>query len=221
MKKFSNTIEGKFTLTLFVIIIALFGYYFYSMSGDTNTSSATIEINAQDHVTGDPNGVVTLVEFGDFQCPACGAYHPLVKQVLKNNPTGLKFVFKNFPLTQIHQNALTAAKATEAAALQGKYWEMHDKIYESQNEWSGSLNALDVFTGYAKALSLDTKKFTADVANKSVEDNILAEYKEGTKLGVQGTPTFFLNGKKLSNPQSQEAFDALIKDAIAEAKKTK
>lgn len=220
MKKISHFLtnflkkpEGKFVTGLTLVIIALFAYYFYAMRDYKPVPAIEIEVSATDHVRGALDGKVTLVEFGDFQCPACGAYEPIVRQLLKDNNKTLKLVFRHFPLTQIHQNALLSAKATEAAALQGKFWEMHDIIYDKQKEWSEGLNARDLFLAYATTIGLDTKKFSQDLNNKSIEDKILAEYKEGAKLGIMGTPTFFVNGKRIENPQSLEAFDKLIKEA--------
>lgn len=218
MKKFTQTMEGKFTLVLLTFIIVLFGYYFISTATDKSNDSVNIEINANDHVRGSVNGKVTIVEFGDFQCPACGAYDPIVREAIEKNKNDVKFVFKNFPLTQIHRNALIASKAVESAGLQGKYWEMHDLLYDKQEEWSNSMNAKDVLANYAKILSLDVNKFVTDLENKSIEENIFNEYKEGIKLGVQGTPTFFLNGRKIDNPRNVEDFDKLIKEELAKTK---
>ena len=218
MKKFTQTMEGKFTLVLLTFIIVLFGYYFISTATDKSNDPVNIEINANDHVRGSVNGKVTIVEFGDFQCPACGAYDPIVREAIEKNKNDVKFVFKNFPLTQIHRNALIASKAVESAGLQGKYWEMHDLLYDKQEEWSNSMNAKDVLANYAKILSLDVNKFVTDLENKSIEENIFNEYKEGIKLGVQGTPTFFLNGRKIDNPRNVEDFDKLIKEELAKTK---
>jgi protein-disulfide isomerase len=217
MKKLHHhlkTIEGKFVAGLAMVVVLLFAYYFYTMSTKIDNAVSEITISKTDHIRGAQDGKVTLVVFGDFQCPACGAYEPMVQQVAKDNSTVLKVVFKNFPLTQIHQNALLGAKAAEAAGLQGKFWEMHDKLYEKQTEWSLGINARDIIMGYAKDLKLDTAKFSNDINSKDLEDKILAEEKEGLSLGVQGTPTFFLNGKKLENPQSLEAFDKVVREAV-------
>lgn len=216
MKKLSHflkTTEGKFVLFVVVLIALSFAYYFYAMNTKSGESAKEVTITERDHVRGTVGGKVTLVEFGDFQCPACAAYEPIVRQLTADNAGTLQVVFKHFPLTQIHPNALLAAKASEAAALQGKFWEMHDILYDKQKEWGGVLNARDFIIGYAGALGLDTKKFTDDLSNKSIEEKIVAEYKEGVSLGVQGTPTFFVNGKKLDSPSSAEAFDAVIKAA--------
>lgn len=211
--------EGKFVFGVIAVVIALFAYYFYASPSSTSDTVEDISIVKTDHVRGAVNGTVTLVGFGDYQCPACAVYEPLVKQVIEDNKTVLKFVFKNFPLTQIHDNALIGAKAAEAAGMQGKFWEMHDMLYEKQREWSLGMNARDILMSYASALKLDTKKFSEDMNSKAVEDKIFAEMKEAIKLGVPGTPTFFLNGKRIESPSSLEAFDKLILEA-AEASKS-
>lgn len=219
MKKLSHflkTTEGKFVALIVALVVLSFAYYFYAMSANGTGSIKEITVTEQDHVRGTVGGKVTLVEFGDLQCPACAAYEPIVRQVTADNAGTLQFVFKHFPLTQIHPNALLSAKATEAAALQGKFWEMHDILYDKQTEWSGTLNARDLMVGYAGTLGLDTAKFTEDLSNKSIEEKIIAEYREGVSLGVQGTPTFFVNGKKIENPSSVEAFNAIIKEVASQ-----
>lgn len=208
---FFRTTEGKFITFVAALVILPLAYYFFTGSG--NASTKEITVTEQDHVRGAAGAKVTLVEFGDFQCPACGAYEPLVRQVEADNKDILQVVFRHFPLTQIHQNALLGAKAVEAAGVQGKFWEMHDKLYDNQTEWSTALNARDFILGYATQIGLDKKKFEADLNNPDIEAKILAEYKEGTALGVQGTPTFFVNGKKIQNPSSPEEFNAIIRKA--------
>lgn len=216
MKKvstFLSTFEGKFIVGLGIIIIALFAYYFYALASGDVKNVTEVTISETDHVKGAQGAKVTLVEFGDFQCPACGAYEPIIRNVIKANPDTLQFVFRHFPLTQIHPNALLASKAAEAASLQGKFWEMHDIIYDKQAEWSGALNARDLFVTYATSIGLDTAKFSSDINLPQLEEKIRAEYKEGVQLGVQGTPTFFVNGKKIENPKSLEDFNKIIQEA--------
>ncbi|MCF7843842.1 DsbA family protein [Candidatus Gracilibacteria bacterium] len=219
MKKIHHqlqTIEGKFIAGVLLVIVLLFAYYFFAKPADViSNTTEEITISKTDHVRGAQDGILTLVVFGDFQCPACAAYEPLVQQVVEDNKTIVKSVYKHFPLTQIHQNAMIAAKASEAAALQGKFWEMHDLLYEKQKDWSLGINAYDVLLTYATTLGLDTNKFKEDLNNKEIEDKIFAEYKEGVRLGVQGTPTFFLNGKKLESPTSLESFNRLILETAA------
>lgn len=207
--------EGKFVIGFAVVIVLLIAYYFFATSSKNDSKVEEITISNTDHVRGAQDGKLTLVEFGDFQCPACASYEPLIRQVTADNKTILKVVFKHFPLTQIHQNALLGAKAAEAAGLQGKFWEMHDMLYDKQSDWSTGLNAHDFIMTYATTLGLDTKKFANDLNSKAIEEKISAELKEGARLGVQGTPTFFLNGKKLDSPQSLEAFNKLILETAA------
>ena len=219
MSHFFTTTQGQFFGSLGLIIVLLFGYYFYSMS-TTPTSVATsdVTVTSTDHVRGAKDGKVTLVEFADFQCPACSVWSPMVSQVLNDNKDVLKVVYRNFPLVQIHRNALPAAKAAEAAALQGKFWEMHDLLYQKQEEWANTLNSRDYFLTYATTLRLDTQKFLKDMDSPAIEAKILAELKEGTRLEVQGTPTFFLNGKKLEGVTNLASFNKAIKDAAAAVK---
>jgi len=224
MKKLSHflsTTQGTFIASVLVVLVVLFGYYFYATStGKVPESTAEVVISKTDHVRGAIDGTVTLVQFGDFQCPACAAYEPIVRQLLKDNNKTLKFSFRQFPLFQIHQNALLASKASEAAALQGKFWEMHDMLYDKQEEWSGALNARDYFKIYATTLDLDIKKFETDLDSEAINAKILAEVKEGIQLDVQGTPTFFLNGKKIDSPRDLASFNALIKEATEKGVRT-
>lgn len=215
MSHFLKTTEGKF-LTFIAAFVALsFAYYFYAVNSHDAAGPKDITITEQDHIRGSSTGTVTLVEFGDFQCPACAAYEPIVREVVASNAGTVKFVFKHYPLVQIHANALLSAKASEAAGLQGKFWEMHDMLYDKQGEWSGNLNARGLFNGYAESLGLDMVKFSQDIDNEAIQEKILAEYREGATLGVQGTPTFFVNGKKIDNPGSVEDFNKVLQTASA------
>ena len=204
----------------FIIVIILIVWGLIAASNKASRQDASLpipnEISSNDWVRGNKDSNVILVEYSDFQCPACAAYEPLVRQVVAEHPNDVRFVFRNFPLIQIHPNALLAAKYAEAAGIQGKFWEMHDALYDQQNKWANSLNARELIESYAKEIGLDVVKLATDAQAKSVEDKILAQYKEGTRLGVQGTPTFFINGKKIeSNPSDAKAFGALIEEAKA------
>ena len=214
MSHFLTTTQGKFLGSVGLIVVLLLGYYFYAMSSSpVEGTTELVTVTQSDHVRGAKDGKVTLVQFADFQCPACGAYEPIIRQVLADNKDTLKVVYRHFPLVQMHRNALLASKAAEAAAVQGKFWEMHDILFDKQDEWGNAMNARDFVLTYATTLGLDTKKFSADLDNKAIEEKILAELKEGVRLGVQGTPTFFLNGKKLENVGNLAAFNKAIKEA--------
>lgn len=159
-------------------------------------------------------GKVVLVEFSDFQCPACRAYYPLVRQLRGEFGDKLTVEYKYFPLKNIHKNAEISARAGEAARLQGKFDEMEDLLFTKQNDWAFSNDVLSYFRDYATTIGLDTAKFNSDIELSSVYDKVNADYREGLSLGVNGTPTFFLNGKKITNPGSYDQFSQLIKQAL-------
>lgn len=214
----SKSTTNNFLIIFAVLIIVLLGYYVFGTESTSKNEPVEVTVSLNDHIRANKDATVTLVEFGDFQCPACAAYEGIVQKVVADNAQDIRFVFRHFPLTAIHQNALLASKYAEAAAIQGKFWEMHDVLYDKQQDWSASLGAKALFEGYAKTLGLDVVKLSSDAMSKEVESKILAQYKEGVRLGVQGTPTFFINGQKLeSNPRSVEEFTKLIKDAKAAA----
>jgi len=162
---------------------------------------------------------ITLVEFADFQCPACKAYQPFVAQLLADKEVGpqVKLLFKHFPLS-IHKNAIAAARASEAAGIQGKFWEYHDLLYEKQEEWAElpALDAEKMFVGYADSLKLDKSKFELDLKSDVLAEKVTSQVSEGASAGVLGTPSFFINGKKIENPQSLDEFKQIIQDASKE-----
>ena len=170
-----------------------------------------------DHTFGKADSKVMLIEYGDFQCPGCGSVHPTIKKLTEKYKDQLAFVFRNFPITSKHPNARAAAAAVEAAGLQNKYWEMHNKIFESQNAW-GNLGANErtkFFTDYATELELDKNKFTADLASSTINQKISFDQALGKKAGVSGTPTFILDGKQLNNEWADEAkFEEVIVNAL-------
>ena len=147
--------------------------------------------------SGPENAPATLEEFGDYQCPPCGSFYPEVERLRTDYGDRLRLVFRHYPLTQAHKFALVAAHAAEAAALQGKFWEMHDRIYRNQREWSDAADARAIFETYARALGLDVARFTRDMASADVDARIVADHERGQSLGVHSTPTFFLNGREL------------------------
>lgn len=177
--------------------------------------------NIADHVFGKAGSAVTLIEYGDFQCPGCGQAHVKVREITEKYKDQLQFVFRNYPLTTIHANSKSAASAVEASGLQGKYWEMHNKIFESQSSWNtlSVSDRTDLFVKYADELGLNTKQFTADMASTNVAQKISYDVAIGKKDEVAGTPTFILNGVTLEQStwgdatKLQEAIDAELKKA--------
>jgi protein-disulfide isomerase len=165
-----------------------------------NTKAGNINIEIGDHVYGNTSGKVLLVEYGDIQCPSCGELHPQLKPLLDYYKESLSFVFRNFPLTSIHPNALAAATAAEAAGLQGKYWEMNNLLYDDQNAWaqSDATARTAAFKGYAQSLGLNADKFVEDFDNPAVQTKIKFDMAIGNKLNVRATPTVYLQGKEIA-----------------------
>jgi protein-disulfide isomerase len=210
----------RFLITLLVCVLALVGIYIATSKKDSGSTDSTGSKSGSlsNNVLGSNNKGVVLVEYGDFQCPACAGYHPIIKEVVEKYNDDIKFQFRNFPLQQIHQNARAAARTAEAAGLQGKYWEMHDLLYEQQQSWEQSTAVNTIFEGYASQLGLDLAKFKTDFSSSAVNETINADFAEGTKLGVDSTPTFFLQGKKIEDPPRDVAgWNKLIDQAIKEA----
>ena len=150
------------------------------------------------HAQGDATAPVTLEEFGDFECPPCGMLHPVLKQLeAEFGPEKIRLIFREFPLVPTHAHALAAARSAEAAALQGKFWEMHDLIYEHQKDWHEAFDVRPIFEGYAKQIGLNVEQFRRDIASEVVERRIFLDGKRAHALGVTGTPTVFLNGREV------------------------
>ncbi|MBI4281011.1 DsbA family protein [Candidatus Uhrbacteria bacterium] len=165
---------------------------------------------------GNETAKVTLIEFSDFQCPACAAYEPMVKQALDEFGGQIRFVYRHFPLSKIHVNAEEAARAAEAAGLQGKFWEMHDLLFEQQSAWARASDGQAAMRDLASILQLDLNRFAADFDSRETRDRVREDQKEGEKWGVDATPTFFLNGQRLAPFRAYDDFRAAIQRAIAE-----
>ncbi len=181
-----------------------------------STSLLASGISLDDSRKGNIESSVVLVEYSDFQCPACGAYFPLLKALVEEFGSEIQFVYRHFPLAQ-HQHAELAGRAAEAAGKQGKFWEMHDLIFENQRSWSNLRNAEEAFSQYAEQIGLDMEKFQADLDSQEVKEKVRRDYSGGLSSGVNSTPTFFLNGVKLQNPRSYEEFRAVILNALQDA----
>lgn len=200
-----------------ILLVGLIGYGGWRLwtwiQTPVDLPSDVTAVTETDWVRGNPNAELTLIEYGDFQCPACGSYAPLVKQVEEEYPETLKVVFRNFPLTSIHPNAYPASQAAEAAGRQGKFWEMHDKLFETQKEWSSESDPMTYFEKYASELELDVEQFKFDVNSSEVSDAIAVDIALGNQTGINATPTFILNGQQIRAPQSLDGFKALIESA--------
>jgi protein-disulfide isomerase len=158
--------------------------------------SLTLPVSERDHIEGELSAPVTLVEYGDYQCPYCGAAYPVVKKVQKHFGNRVKFVFRNFPLNELHEYAELAAESAEASAAQGKFWEMHDALYEHQHSLGEEL-----IESLANKLGLDIETFNREVSSRKYKPRVREDFMSGVTSGVNGTPTFFINGVRYNaNP---------------------
>lgn len=196
------------------IFLVLFGALIYFTTKPTGpakpqpTGDPAILIREDSNQT-NPKAAFSIIEFGDFQCPSCGQAYPVIKEIKKTYGDKINFVFRNFPLSQ-HANALVAAEAAEAAGAQGKYWEMHDKLYENQDKWSNESKAQDIFAGYAKDLGLNVDKFNSEVKAEKYKDKITKDQNDGLTLLVDSTPTFYINNQKYVGVPNLDSLKAII-----------
>lgn len=211
------------------ICVILLGVLIY-LSGKDKVDVSNVDLNKiqsatqqsgniADHVFGNKDSKVMLVEYGDYQCPGCGSVYPTVKSLTTKYQNQIAFVFRNFPLTTLHANALAAAAAAEAAGLQGKYWEMHDALYSSQSAWENlsPSNRTDYFANAAKDIGLNVDTFKTDMSSTKVNQKINFDIAMGKKAQIDGTPSLFLNGKAVD--QSIWSDSAKFDDAIVQALK--
>ncbi len=168
------------------------------------------------HVRGPANAAVTLEEFGDFQCPPCGALEGPLRQIERDYASSLRVIFRNFPFTN-HEHAHEAAYAAEAAGLQGRFWEMHDLLYREQSVWAKSSDVQSLFDAYAGMIGLNLERFKKDVSGEQVKAKVEGDRKRGEALGVRNTPTIFINDESVPptslNPTAlRAAVDAAVKE---------
>lgn len=207
---------NRFVIVLVACAVLFFGLLVFNKkdSGAPNT-----DVTATNHTQG--NGSVTLVEYGDFECPYCGTFYPIIQQVKEKYGDKITFQFRHFPIVSAHPNAMIAHRAAEAAGKQGKFFEMHDLIYENQQRWSAQAGvsqsvANSLMVSFAEQLKLNMDQFKADAASSAINDSIQADIKAGQDLRVSGTPTFFIDDDKLDSPRDtldyfSEKIDAALK----------
>jgi protein-disulfide isomerase len=164
----------------------------------------------RDHIQGPADAAVTLVEYGDYECPYCGAAYPIIKDVQARMGERLRFVFRNFPISTTHPHAEQAAEAAEAAAVQGRFWQMHDLLYENQRR----LSEQDL-RGYAETLGLDVERFARELADHTHAERVHEDFMSGVRSGVNGTPTFYVNGTRHDDSYDTEILLAALERAAA------
>lgn len=209
--------DKRFWAIIGIIIVVFVGFLIVNSKDKAEAPETQTKGQPTENVRGE--GTVTLVEYGDFQCPACAQYYPVVEQIVEKYAGEITFQFRNFPLVSIHPNAFAAARAGQAAAQQGKFWEMYDKLFSNQNDWGGSSSPMQNFEIYAGQLGLDKEQFKKDFASSATNDAIQADLAAGKKLNIQSTPTFVLNGEVIKNPSpTVDAFSEVIDKALAASK---
>jgi protein-disulfide isomerase len=166
-------------------------------------------VSDKDHSQGSGSAPIVLVEYGDYQCPHCGRAYPILKKIQKQLGDDLRFVFRNFPIEESHPQAVQAAVASEAAALQNKYWQMHDALFEHQRDLSQ-----DSILNLAKTIKLDIKQFTTDIRNENLFKKVESDFESGARSGVNGTPGFFVNGQHYYDNWDYEYFLNYLKGLL-------
>jgi len=177
-------------------------------TGPSSLSTPAL-ITSTDHVVGPDNAPVTLVEYSDFQCPACEAKYFVISKLLTESSSTIRFVYRYFPLPQ-HSNAISSSMAAEAAGAQGKFWEMFDLLFANHTDWTELADPTSVYVGYATKIGLDTVKFVSDLKNPDLRAKVDADLADGQKIGIDATPTFFINGTVITTPQTYADFKDLI-----------
>lgn len=219
-QKSASQSKGRYLRWTVLALIVVAGIYGLTKLPQTAAPAATSgmlsdAVGASDWTRGNTASPLTLLEYSDFQCPACGSYHPIMQQLLAEYGDRVRFSSRHFPLAQ-HKFAQAAARAAEAAGRQGKFWEMHDMLFANQASWSGQSDPAATFAQYAVTLGLKTDQWQADLESSEIREKIAAQYAGGVRSGVNSTPTFFLNDQKLDQPRGLDDFKKAIDKALAE-----
>ena len=184
------------------------------LAGCAQPTPATTSPATTDHTKGPATAKIQILEFGDYQCPACSIQHEMIQQVLAKYGSDVYFAYRHFPLESIHKHAVLAGEASEAANAQGKFWEMHDLLFSRQDAWAALPDPTETFVGYATELGLDAEKFRTALTKHTYRTMVRASGQRAMALGINSTPTFFLNGEKIGSPSFAQ-FDALISAALS------
>ena len=218
----SNKTKPIAVIVVAVVLAAGIAVYLSKPGSPSSDDSKSANIAANPgggHIRGKASAPVTLVEFGDYQCPSCGYFYPMVEELLRRYPDKVKLEFHHYPLIQVHAHALEAAMAAEAAGDQGKFWEMHDLLYQHQREWSNMPNAEAEFLAYAGQLGLNANKFMQSKKSPDVEKRILEDIKRGSDAKVEGTPSFYINGRMLDPlPKGVDEFVTIVDSSLQATK---
>ncbi len=218
-------------IVFLVILVGVFGFIIATKKSSEvkvdNVNPAKVVTKSQDipdHVFGSIDNKTILIEYGDFQCTGCGSLYPNLHPLKEHYKDQLTFVFREFPLTGLHPNALAGATAAEAAGLQSKFWEMHDTLYENQQSWSGldGIQRTEAFVGYAKAIGVNEKQFRKDLGSEKISQKIKRDQALGKKIGASSTPTLVLDGEtlELSQWETAQKLENTLRAAIKKSSQT-
>ena len=195
-----------------ILVLILLTWLIVSIASP-NTEGSTVITN-QEWSKGNPDALVTLIEYSDFQCPFCANYSLILDKLVKEMGDEVQIIFRHFPLPSHSQSEL-AARAAEAAGQQHAFWAMHDKLFTNQSIWSNQADAENIFIGYAQDLNLDVTQFKIDINDQNIKNAIKDDVRSGNQALVEGTPTLFLNGEKINNPRSYDKLRQVIRDELA------
>lgn len=211
--------KNKFPIIMTTVVVLFIGIIVLTIQSEKDKSkNALSNAKISNNVYGKKDSPVTLTEYVDFQCEACYEYYPYVKEIKEKYKDRVKFQIKYFPIEAAHPFAVQAAISAEAAARQGKFFEMHDLIFEGQKTWERTTDPGDMFEQYAQSIGLDMDKYKSDIASEEVEATVRKDLKEVTDLGGQGTPTFVLNENLIDSPEPTiEAFSKLLDEELSKA----
>jgi len=215
MKKVGTIVAWSVGIIAMLIVLVLVA----KLQDNPPVSGAKLAVNVlpTDHITGKLDSPVTVLEYSDFQCPACAAYAPIVEKLMFDYKDKVRFVYRSFPIYSKHPNAEIAARAGEAAGEQGKFFEFAALLFSKQSEWSVIPDPRDKLKEYATSLGLNVDEFEKYMNSKESKTAVTKAYDSGVKAGVNGTPTFFLNGTSINTPNGYVAFKKVIDDALAAA----
>lgn len=197
-------------VVLVIVAAVLAGVWYGSKGPAAPLTDGTVRVEEGDWLKGNPEAPHTIVEYSDFECPACASTQQVITRLLEEHGEQVRLAYRHFPLESIHDAAEPAARAAEAAGLQGKFWEMHDLLYEKQSEWSKNDDLEGSFAGYAGELGLEAEQFLADYESDAVRAAVASDAEQARVLKLGGTPSFFLDGAKIQNPRSYEEWVELI-----------
>ncbi len=223
-KQVRKSKTGSSRKPLLILVLGVIGAFlvaYYLTSGSEDSPAATLSATDTPtdtvRVRGRDDAALQLVEFGDYQCPTCAAYHRMVSEVMRRFPADVRLEFHHFPLVSIHGNSMYASMAAEAAAEQGKFWEMHDMIFENQGIWAPSSSAASIFSSYAEELGLDMDQFGRAVRSNDAESRVLADVVRARDLSLNSVPTFFVDGRQLplNLVGDVAAWEQMVRNAIA------